>query len=55
MKEPIIADTAQLMKLALDCIDITKRYLVSFEMSFQHFKLVSKSDGDFNTKSAKFV
>lgn len=29
IKEPIIADAAQLIKLALDCIYTTKRFVVS--------------------------
>ena len=34
VKEPIIADAAQLIKLALDCIYITKRYLHLFHPSY---------------------
>ena len=30
LKEPIIVDAAQLMKLALDCIYITKRYITIY-------------------------
>lgn len=36
VKEPIIADAAQLMKLALDCIYITKRYSASLVMYLDH-------------------
>ncbi|CAH3196515.1 unnamed protein product, partial [Porites evermanni] len=39
VKEPIIADAAQLMKLALDCIYVTKRYFISSPNNFFSFFL----------------